>query len=188
MVEKIKELIKNKYEQLNIISIYKIGSQCFCENCKDKDYKVIVDNAQKDRMIIYDKENDLDILIYSKEYFEKTINFEITTRETLFIINDIFKPTQTIYGDNSLNFKLLENADKYKNYLRERLLPFFSKNASWQNHKNVCAKKFWCAIWGLMIIENNSYEITDEMLEIANKCHNYELPKAWEDWVKEKIY
>jgi hypothetical protein len=39
-----------------------------------------------------------------------------------------------------------------------------------------------------MFIENNSYEITPEMKEIVQKCHDGCLPKSWEDWVKERIY
>lgn len=183
MKDLIIKLITEKYGDLGIFSIYKTGSQLICNNCNDYDYKIIVENNECDVRSFFNGKHRINVIIYSKEYYEKLLNFEIITRHTIYLIENLFKPNNTIYGDRTNEIKLLENADKYKQCVIQNFNKFIANEKSL-----VCNKHLWWIIWSLMMIENNSYEITDEMLDIANKCHNYELPKAWEEWVKEKIY
>lgn len=187
MLNKILEILNNKFGNLDIVSIYKTGSQLICDICNDYDYKVIVKELDKDVKSCYDVDTKLNLIIYKEDYYNKLCEFEIVDRHTAYIIDNVFKPNNTIYGDNSFNLKLLENADKFKAFARDKMRMILDKHYSWKGKGQCCNKHYWWYILTLMMIENNSYEITEQMLDIANKCHNGELSNYWEEWVKEKL-
>lgn len=188
MIETLKLFIKNKTnEDVEILSIFKTGSHLFCENCKDKDYVVIVDKPIL-RLKYRDTITNTDYFIYSKSERQTELEFNINNQNCIYVINELFKPTTTIYGDATVNLDLFNKEYEYKEMLRN-ILPkrFFSKRIRWENYETYCHNKFWWILLGLMFINNKSYEVTNDLKNIIQLCHDGKLPKYWETWVKEQL-
>ena len=192
-INKLKDFIKSKInEEPNIISIYKTGSNLFCDCCNDYDYTVVINNNFETNNIKYlkyfDTETNEDYFIWSKNEYDKMLNFETSILSNLFIIADLFKENNTLYGSNKIELNLLEKQDNYKNMLK-KVLPksLLNPRVKWNDSDKYCHKLLWWVILGLKFIEQNNYNITDEMLDIINKCHNGILPKEWETYVIERI-
>ena len=188
MVEKVKQFIKNKYgKDLTINSIFRTGGHLFCENCKDYDYVVIVNEDIK-RTKYYDKETNTDYFIYSQSERNRELEMDLNLHHTIYVINEIFKPYNTIYGDSTCKLDLFFKEEEYKEVLRNKLLKSsLSENITWENCEFYCHKTLWWAICGLLMLENRSYEITNEMKEVIQMCHDGVLPKKWEYWVRQKL-
>ena len=182
---KIKEKIK---EEPNIIFITKTGSHLFCENCKDYDYVVVINNNLKRGFKIYNEDTKEDYFVRTVEQYNKLLNFEENTLENLFILHNLFKPMYCTYGDATINLDLLGNKDKYKELLKN-ILPrsYFNNHIKWKDKGVYCHRHFWWIILGLKFIENHSYEITSEIKDIIQQCHDGVLDVYWEDWVKEQL-
>ena len=192
-IEKLKDFIKIKInEEANIVAIYKTGSNLFCDICKDKDYTVIISNDFNTTGLKYikyfDEETSEDYFIWSKNEYNRMLNFEANNLSNLFIIADLFKENNTVYGDNTSELKFLDKQNEYINMLK-KILPksILNPRVKWNDSDKYCHKLLWWVILGLKFIEQNNYNITDEMLDIVNKCHNGELPKEWEAYVIERI-
>lgn len=181
----IEEKLKRKIE---IVSIFRTGSSLFCENCKDFDFNVIVkENIPSFK--IYDKETRTDYFIESEQNRNNRLNCILSLSFPIrYIIDECFKKTSTIYGDNSINIDLINNANKYKQAVKQELARgCFHPNVNWKDSEKYCHKHLWWVILGLMFIENKSYEVTYEMRNIIQKCHDGVLDKYWETWVKERL-
>ena len=192
-INKLKDFIKSKInEEPNIISIYKTGSNLFCDCCNDYDYTVVINNNFETNNIKYlkyfDTETNEDYFIWSKNEYDKMLNFETSILSNLFIIADLFKENNTLYGSSKIELNLLEKQNDYKNMLK-KVLPksLLNPRVKWNNSDQYCHKLLWWVVLGLKFIEQNSYNITDEMLDIINRCHNGVLPKEWEAYVIEQI-
>lgn len=183
--EKIKEKIK---EEPDIIFITKTGSHLFCENCNDYDYVVVINNNLKQGFKIFDKDLKEDYFVKSLKQYNKLLNFEELSFENIFILHDLFKPTYCTYGNADINLDLLGNKDKYKELLKN-ILPrsYFNNRIKWKDKGVYCHRHFWWIILGLKFIENRSYEITSEIKDIIQQCHDGVLDVYWEDWVKEQL-
>ena len=183
--EKIKSLIN---EEPEIIFITKTGGHLFCDNCKDIDYRVVIKNELDKVVKFYNSETNEDYFIHSLDIYNSHLNFENSDYYNLFILDDLFKKDYCDFGDKTTNLKLLENADKYKEMLK-RVLPksHLNPRIRWGGSDKYCNKRLWWTIMGLKFIDNNSYEITDEIKDIIQRCHDGVLEKSWEDWVKQKI-
>ena len=192
-INKLKDFIKSKInEEPNIISIYKTGSNLFCDCCNDYDYTVVINNNFETNNIKYlkyfDTETNEDYFIWSKNEYDKMLNFETSILSNLFIIADLFKENNTLYGSNKTELNLLNKQNEYVNMLK-KVLPksLLNPRVKWNNSDQYCHKLLWWVVLGLKFIEQNSYNITDEMIDIINKCHNGVLPKEWETYVIERI-
>ena len=110
------------------------------------------------------------------------------TRFFTYILDQEFRKYKdnNLLGEIQYQFKLLEKPEKYKELVRTKA-KMYTRSTSILAEWGVCHKHLWWIILPLMMIENNSMTITDEMLEIANKCHNLKLDRSWNDWVKEKL-
>lgn len=187
MIDTLLEVIKTKKNiWVEIVSIFKTGSSLFCTNCKDIDYVVVVKSSVPIYLKYTDKE--CDYFIYSEDERKKRLNFVGNKVDTLFILDELFKKDNCIYGDSSTNFDLLANKEKYIDMLRE-VVPMYliNPNKTWHNSNNYCHRHLWWAILGLKFIENNHMKITEDIKEIIQKCHDGILEKSWEDWVKKKL-
>ena len=125
-INKLKDFIKSKInEEPNIISIYKTGSNLFCDCCNDYDYTVVINNNFETNNIKYlkyfDTETNEDYFIWSKNEYDKMLNFETSILSNLFIIADLFKENNTLYGSNKIELNLLEKQNDYKNMLKKVL-------------------------------------------------------------------
>lgn len=185
--------LKNKIkEQIgvepNIISVFQTGSGLFCTNCKDLDYNVIIENNTSP-FKIWDSETKTDYFVESFKDRQNRLQFESGSRyKVQYVIDECFKVTTTIYGDNSINIDLLDNVSKYKKVVKEELIKgCLHPNVVWKDSDKYCHKHLWWVILGLLFIENKSYEVTDEMKNIIQKCHDGVLDKYWETWVKERL-
>lgn len=189
MIEALKQIVKERRnEDVEIISIFKTGSHLFCTNCKDIDYVVIVDKPIK-RIHYFNKDTNEDFFIYSQEERNRELNFETNTTSDMYAIIEVLKPQFLVYGDATVRLDLISKASEYKTMLKNVLEKWcFSPHLKCINNDLYCHKKFWWVILGLKFIENKSYEITTELKDIIQQCHDGVLPKDWEDWVKEKIY
>ena len=189
MINTIKKMVQDKYGDLTIESINKTGSQLVSDNPNDLDFRVIVSEDISMKKI-YDADTKINIFIHSKKEFQDMCDFNVplNTRYFVYMIDQVFRKydNNNILGDSVCNFKLLENAEKYKTMIEEKAKIHTRSNTSLVD-RGVCHKHLWWIILGLMMIDNNSMEITNEMKEIALKCHNLELDRSWNDWVKDKL-
>lgn len=188
MIETIKNYIRTKFgKYLTIVSVFKTGSHLFCTNCNDYDYVVIVEENIK-RFKFFDKETNNDFFVYSQAERNKELEIDCSQYHTIYVINETLKPLTTIYGDSSCKLDLFAKEKEYKIMLKDKLnKSYFSKNIKWKNSDLYCHRHLWWAIWGLMILENKSYEVTEEMRSVFQQCHDGVLPKKWETWVKERL-
>lgn len=172
-----------------ILSIFETGSHLFCQNSSDLDYTVIIQNGSKSAYCrIYDKENNIDYFIESEDIRDRKLHFESINNSTRYILDELLKPTTTIYGDNTSRLDLFNNIEQYKAMLKHELEhSCLHPNVEWENSDLYCNKQFWWAILGLWLIENNSYEITNELKSIIQTCHDGTLDKSWETWVKKRL-
>ena len=178
----VKEQIKMRFGfEPTIEEVFKTGSSLFCDNYKDTDYIVIVSEDLFNKVKICDKENKIDYFVFSKRYREQLINFEFNDLNELFIIDEYFKGTKT-------NLDIINNKNKYLEVLRNVVPKYLiNPNKSWENSDNCCHKHLWWAIVGLKMIENKSYNLSDEILDIIKNCHNGTLDKSWESYVLNKL-
>ena len=192
-IERLKDFLKTKInEEPDIITIYKTGSNLFCSECKDQDYTMVINNSFNTNGLKYlkyfDAETQEDYFIWNKNEYNKMLNFEANNLSNLFIIADLFRENNTIYGDNTPQLQLLDKQNEYINMLKNVLhKSLLNPRVKWNNSDKYCHKLLWWVILGLKFIEQNNYNITDEMLDIVNKCHNGVLPKEWETYVIERI-
>lgn len=182
--EKIKTYIK---EEPIIEFISKTGSILFCENCKDTDYIVVIENDVPS-FKIYDKEINEDFFIKSRKTYNKYLNFEGNNLHNLFIIENLFIEKQCIYGKATVELDLLGKKEQYKTLLKT-VLPksFLNTRFKHKNSDKFCHPHLWWVILGLKLIENNSYEITLEIKNLIQQCHDGVLDKSWENYIKEKL-
>ena len=188
-IEELKLKIQEKINQEPIInSVFLTGASLFCTNCKDSDYTVIIQN-DCDMFKIFDSENKIDYFVCSQRERDLILNFEYKrTPISQFCIDELFKSNTTIYGDDTIYLDLLGNAEKYKVKPKKDLQnSFLSPHIHWENSDKYCNKRLWWAILGLLFIENNSYEVTSEMKNIIQQCHDGVLDKFWESWIKDRI-
>lgn len=189
MINTIKKMVQDKYGNLTIESINKTGSQLITTQSNDMDFRVIVSEDIQMKKI-YDPITKINIFIHSKKEFQNMCDFNvpINTKFFAYMLDQTFRKygENNLLGENTCKFKLLENAEKYKQMVEEKVRIYTRTNTSLVK-RGICHKHLWWIILALMMIENNSLDITDEMLEIANKCNNLELDRSWNDWVKEKI-
>ena len=138
---------------------------------------------------IFDSENKIDYSVCSQRERDLILNFEYKrTPISQFCIDELFKSNTTIYGDDTIYLDLLGNAEKYKVKPKKDLQnSFLSPHIHWENSDKYCNKRLWWAILGLLFIENNSYEVTSEMKNIIQQCHDGVLDKFWESWIKDRI-
>lgn len=189
-IEQLKLAIQEKIgEYPEILFVTKTGGHLFCSNCKDEDYLVVIKNTQITQFKIYDAENKIDYFVKGSYYYKnKMLEFKGEKMDSLYAITDLFKPIKCIYGDNTVTLNLLSKAKEYKAMLKE-ILPksLLHPRLGWNNSDRYCHKHLWWAIIGLKMIDYKSYEITSEMQEIIQKCHDGVLDKSWEEWVKNKL-
>ena len=189
-IEQLKLAIQEKIgEYPEILFVTKTGGHLFCSNCKDEDYIVVIRSNSLESFKIYDSENNIDYFVKGSYYYKnKLLNFSTKKIENVFAISDLFKPTKCIYGDSTVTLNLLSKEKEYKAMLKE-LLPksILHPKIKWKNSDRYCHKHLWWAIIGLKMIDYKSYEITSEMQEIIQKCHDGVLEKSWEEWVKNKL-
>lgn len=189
MLETIKKIISDKYGNLTIESINKAGSQLITTQPNDFDFRVVVSEDIKMKNL-YDVNTKINLFIYSKKEFQSMCELDapINTNWYIFIVDQLFRKysDNNLYGSNDTVLKILEKPEKYKQIVEEKVRIYTRTNTSLVE-RGICHKHLWWIILPLMMIENNSLEITNEMREIALKCHNMQLDRSWNDWVKEKI-
>ena len=145
-INKLKDFIKSKInEEPNIISIYKTGSNLFCDCCNDYDYTVVINNNFETNNIKYlkyfDTETNEDYFIWSKNEYDKMLNFETSILSNLFIIADLFKENNTLYGSNKTELNLLNKQNEYVNMLK-KVLPksLLNPRVKWNDSDKYCHK------------------------------------------------
>lgn len=179
MIDTVKSFIGD-YEILYVVLT---GSELFCENCKDKDYLVVV----KDYEYPYKKFNkdNVDYFCYSLEEFEKLARMELRNYRDVYAIELLLN--NSVYGKNPIakynwfdyQKKALEVA------LREGKKSCFCKQVRHVN--GGCSKQM---VWQLAIyfaIKNQSANFPAEQRELLQKCHDGELPVSYAEELKNNI-
>jgi hypothetical protein len=172
-----------------VLFIFKTGSALFCSNSKDYDYKVVVSDAIEGGVKMqYDPSTNQDYIIINQDHYKQLISFDEMKLRTIYAIDIIFSDTSLVYGSKTLDPMLLHCSAKYKNMLRT-VLPksLLDKRVTWEGSDKYCHRHLWWVIMGLKFINNNSYEVTPELREIIQLCHDGKLDKSWEQWVKKEI-
>ena len=189
MIETIKKMVQAKYGDLTIESINRTGSQLISNEPGDIDFRVVVSEDVSTKSL-YDPITKINLFVHSKKEFQNMcdLNVPINARLFAYIVDQTFRKygDNNILGDSECKFKLLEYPEKYKEIVEEKVRIYTRTNTSLVE-RGICHKHLWWIILPLMMIENNSLDITDEMREIALKCHNMKLDRSWNDWVKDKL-
>lgn len=173
----------------DIVSIFRTGGTLLCTSCKDTDYVVVVNSPKRMQHMWSDKTDNTEYFITDYQTRKKLLSLTPPYNLLhLYILDELFKPNTTIYGDHTCELNLLMQKDKYLDMLRDQVPKTFTHPClRWKNYKTTCNRHLWWAILGLQMIENNSYEITPEMRNIIQKCHDGILEKKWENWVLDKL-
>ena len=194
MFERLKNIHGIKDEE--IVGIFLTGSSLFLQNYKDIDYIVVYrksERQQREFINTYgfdaEKNKNVDIFAFSEELFLDIINFNQNNFFTSAIYSVFFNTHKPIKNELNIKVDIFSNKEKYLNILRYACdVYFLLPEVYWIGHENYCKKTFWSVILGLMFLENNSYEVTPEMIDIVQKCHDGCLSKSWEDWVRDRLY
>ena len=174
----------------SIKCIFKTGSSMLLTNNRDEDYIIVYSPTEShNENFRFTYRGKTDYFIYSEDAYREILNFNIGPSYCSNIAVISLVICKPILNELNLQLDLFNNVEKYKDTLRYACeISLLNTNVIWEGHENYCSKNLWFVILGLMMIENNSYEVTPEMKEIAQKCHDGCLPKSWEDWVKERLY
>lgn len=191
MVDNLLIYLQNKHNltQHNIISIFRTGGTLLCTSCKDTDYTVIVDDTKTMQHFWRDATDNTEYFIMNIANREKLLSLSQPYNVLqLFILDEVFKPQTTIYGSATCNLDLFAHKEAYLEMLKDQVPKTFTHQClHWKDRDKYCHRKLWWVILGLTFIENNSYEVSPELREIVQKCHDGILEKEWEEWVLDKI-
>lgn len=183
MIEKIQQTIGD----FNIVCVYKTGSQLFCENCKDLDYTVVVDNWNKDFKAYHI--DGIDYFCYSVAEFEKKIKMTSGRMSDLYAIETYLN--EPVYGINPiLNYNWTNYKDKaIETIIRCGETNYFNPNVirKKDNGKVVCNKTMCWALATLFVIKNGQAVFTVEQKEMLQKCHDGTLSKLYADALRNEI-
>ena len=183
MIEKIQQAIGD----FKIVCVYKTGSQLFCENCKDLDYTVVVDNWNKDfKAYCID---GIDYFCYSVAEFEKKIKMTSGRMSDLYAIETYLN--EPVYGINPIpNYNWTDYKDKaIETIMRCGEMNYFNPNVIRENENGeiVCSKTMCWALATMFVIKNGQASFTVEQKEILQKCHDGMLSKLYADTLKNDI-
>lgn len=164
LVEKI--LKDQEQTEVEILEIFKTGSQIFIDNPKDLDYVAICKNYSKKRTktLIKDETVWHDIIIIDIEALKTILDFndKETMPKDLKFFNYFFEKDirQTVYGGVDLNWSMLDHKQAYLDVLKDKFNRFRYKDV-----KNVwkIGKIFVHYYVAYHIIKNEKVELTEQM-------------------------
>jgi len=168
-------LIKMRENDAEIVEIYKTGSQLTRRDPHDYDYEIICRNFKQRFKIIQHKENDYtyDMFIIDEKALEYQLDFndEYYTQYRLKLFNYLFAIRESIYGHYNNGWNMLDHREEYEQYV----IKIYDINNSKVNPNTVKNGKFYIHYYMILkLFENNSLELTDEIIENANALYSNE--------------
>lgn len=187
--EEVTKKLVGLNENSTILEIFKTGSQLFIDTPTDYDYVAVCDNFSKSYFRVHFMvcEDDIDLIIIDKNAVIDQLNFETFNIIKLSnkLYNYMYQVKEVVYGEDTLNYDILQYKNEYIEYLRSR----YVNSAGKLVNKTKISKMFVHYYIILKIYENNCVEITEQMLIDINKLYaggEQVLPLI--EWVEEKLF
>jgi hypothetical protein len=155
-----------KYGCNIIYAIYKTGSSGLVTNPKDEDYMVIVDEVPHGFARVHIRYANQDYFIWSKDEAVKLYN----TKDSEFICKDYIFVTYTmqefnlVFGNHVVDKNLLQIKEDWFKIVNDIYMSVFKK---------FNGKHLWYVKIPMMMIENNSLELTQAMYDYCQRSHDY---------------
>ena len=183
----VDEIEKRLDTSATIKFIFKGGSAILCNNCKDTDLIVVAENHIGIKRFTVD---NYDIFVYTIEEFKK---FATTTlndhRDNYSIAVGLATGDNVVYGSNPIE---KYNWFNYKKQIVQKALDNFVQyfgNGQVVNSQapNCCLKRTYWIFANYFALTNNSFDFTQEQLDIIQKCHDNELPRSYAEDLYNKL-
>lgn len=191
IVSKIKDILSTINKNTEIVEIFKTGSQLFRDKPGDLDYVVICKDFPENykRLTTYIDGNKYDLFFQSIEDYTSLLDVSDSNNDLGYgrtiLFNYLYSIRQTIYGNWENTWDILDHKDSYKRKLKELYYNTIGKRISRNN-----ATKGWVHYYIILkIFENNSLEISSEMLEDINTLYTAKDGEAIPiiEWIESQI-
>jgi hypothetical protein len=190
----INELLKYNLKKDDIKYIFKTGSFAFIDDYNDYDFLVIMnqDEVEKKRIEFSYENKNVHIFIETHHDLLDTISYKKNTRLSTFILLFIKHELTLIEGVWDENFNFLETQSEYLEYIAKNLDTAFYKKYSFVFYKEngeayTVPKTFFWIYIPILMIKNNSIQITKEMIEIIQDSRDMNLSADLKEEVREVL-
>lgn len=190
LLTKIKETLNDINNQALVVEVFKTGSQLFRDNPVDLDYVIICENfpeGYKRKKVQIDGLS-YDFIFRSKEDYIKLLNFDFNDDggyEHSALYNYFYNVKEIIYGKWEYGWNILDFEEVYKSKLKDLYYKTVGKRVL-RNH----ITKGWVHYYIILkIFDNNSLDITDEMLRDINTLYTATNGEAIPiiNWIESQI-
>ena len=207
MNQKLKKILKEFYDSKkdDIAFIFLGGSAClsYITSAHDLDIYVVYNkvssskNRKEDReelIELREKLREIEPRVALIHQYVDVLNFWKTgTLNQECGINYVL-PTyvyqtpnyEIICGEDVIDIKSLNIFDIRDRFVQS-LKDFMSRIDFYYEKDKVIIKAIYHTLTGLYMLENNSYELTQEQIENINQAHDGNCTKELYDWVKEEL-
>ncbi len=168
------------------------GSKTFCTNTKDEDIVCVKLNTT----VPVERFEGQDIFYWTLDFFRKVIGFKcpyesLEYRQLYNISFAIQKAKGKIIGnlpEDIANYNFFDYKDDIIKCCVQQCEKFaLYKRYRNPNNKNACLKNSYWIFANYFALVNNSFDFTQEQLDIIQKCHDNELPRSYAEDVYQKL-
>lgn len=155
-----------------VVFACKTGSQLFCDNCKDKDVIVVLDDNSIDKILRLSTDDGYDVFLYSQKDFEKLAKASFGNYRDLFslAVGLASKSGNTLYGANPIpDYNWFD--------CKEKLLPWVYAIDISQYPQKPPRTYVW--IYAIVVaLSQNSLDFGEETKQKFQQIHDGEMSTA----------
>lgn len=175
----------------NIIFYFISGSKTYCKNCLDEDIICIQKVVERPRGLL----DGQDVFYHSLEDFESRLKFDTIQGRPYWELYNVgfalLKQRGQIIGempDEVKNYNWFNYRDKIIQRCVEECKNFTLNPRLFNlTNKDMCLKHTYWLFANYFALVNNSLELTEEQLDIIQKCHDNELPRSYAEDLYQKL-
>ena len=204
MNSKITKILRNFYNSRKdrVAFIFLGGSAClsYINNPHDLDIYVVYNNRgditqdKQEILKLREELKEIDSRVAIIRQYVEVLNFwktGILTFETQlsFILPTYIYQTpnyEIICGEDVVGIKNVNIFD-IKDRFIQSLKDFMPRIDFYYEQDEVIIKAIYHTLIGLYMLENNSYELTKEQIEVINQAHDGNCSKELYEWIKDKV-
>lgn len=179
-------MLLSKYEVLCKIPT---GSNLLCKNCKDEDFLVVVKDCGK-KGYAQLNENGVDFFVRDISTFTRIAKSDPMLTQGLYSICVAFAVKNGVDGELPIkNYNWFDYRDNIINSCLNHIRQSYYELPRVINttNRNACLKQTYWAFANYFALVNNSLELTEEQLDIIQKCHDNELPRSYAEDLYQKL-